>query len=272
MAEVEDDSNKEDRWPWDFEKEELTPAVLAKIIENLPLYALHATYRKPEEVGMTDSLHLQGHFKIYCDYVRDHFQDTAKEAPNSTRAKLYEIAEQAIELIYKLLEYVDKRLNIPFDRRHDLSYPYSYGTLNNEWDKLVRKFDLCMSSQGVKNGQDESPLEENLEEQGTAGGQQTGRIKLPLKQRFAFSPGQVLFDGKDIGVKTGLAQDVLKKLVEHFGLVVKFKELDESVETSDKEASVQLRDAISHLNKRLKDLPIEIENRRGSGYFMSARD
>lgn len=53
-----------------------------------------------------------------------------------------------------------------------------------------------------------------------------------LLQSFAFSPGQVLFDGKDIGVKTGLAQDVLKKLVEHFGLVVKFKELDESVETT----------------------------------------
>lgn len=143
MAKAEDNSNKDEHWPWDWQKEkEPTPAVLVKIVKNLAFYANNAAYRSPEEVGMSNSLS-EG-FDWYCNNVKNHFEKTAKEAPNTTKTKLSGLAEEAFDLIDKLHEYVDKPSS-------------SYMTLYNQWDTLVRKFDLCMSSQGVKNGQDEPP-------------------------------------------------------------------------------------------------------------------
>lgn len=149
MGKVEHDNKEGSNWPWDYQKEEPTLAVLSKIVHNLPSYAYDALEKKPEEVGMTDSL--QGCFQIYCHVVKDHFEKVAKNAPVSDKKKLSEIAEEAFDLIDKFLEYVNKRLNIPFDMRHNLSYPYSYWELNNKWDTLVRTFNLCISSQGAQN-------------------------------------------------------------------------------------------------------------------------
>ncbi len=87
-----------------------------------------------------------------------------------------------------------------------------------------------------------------------------------IKESFTFRSGQVLLAGKDLGIKTGAAQDILKELVCNFGFVVPFKELN--LQSSKVEASVSLRSNISYLRKKLKQLPIKIESRRQSGYIM----
>ena len=91
-----------------------------------------------------------------------------------------------------------------------------------------------------------------------------------IQEGFVFRPGQVLFRGKDLGIKTGMAQYVLKKLIGNFGFVVIFKELEN--QSTDYEASVALRSIVSYLRKKLKQLPIKIENRRQSGYIMQLPD
>ncbi len=87
-----------------------------------------------------------------------------------------------------------------------------------------------------------------------------------IKENFIFRPGQILFAGKDLGIKTGMVQDILKILMDNFGFVVPFKKL--VVQSTDFEADVALRGAISYLRTKLKMLPIKIENRRQSGYIM----
>ncbi|MBA7693199.1 hypothetical protein ES703_101775 [subsurface metagenome] len=142
MGKVEHDNKEGSNWPWDYQ-EEPTLAVLSKIVHNLPSYAHDVLEKKPEEVGMTDSL--QGCFQIYCHVVKDHFEKVAKNALASDKKKLSEITEEAFDLIDKLLEYVDKRLSPgPGMTYIPLHYPYSYWELNNKWDTLVRKVDKTM--------------------------------------------------------------------------------------------------------------------------------
>lgn len=154
MAEVKDDSNKEDRWPWDYKKEELTPAVLDKIIKFLPSCALDATCDKTEEVGVSDSVYVD--FQAYCYAVKDNFEKKTKEAPDSNKPKLSGIATEAFGLVDLLVEWVEKTI-----RRNDsginarympIDDPCSHTELASRWDTVVRKFDLCRSSQGAQNG------------------------------------------------------------------------------------------------------------------------
>jgi len=91
-----------------------------------------------------------------------------------------------------------------------------------------------------------------------------------LAERFTFRPGQVLFDGGDLNIRTGIHQETLKKLVENFGKVVQFRELDS--QSKECEASVELRGEIRYLREKLKKLPVKIENRRGEGYMMCPND
>jgi hypothetical protein len=91
-----------------------------------------------------------------------------------------------------------------------------------------------------------------------------------IVKRFAFMPGQVLFDGKDINIKTGVTQEILKALVDNFGRVIPFNRLE--IGSSDCEASITLRDSIRHIREKLEKLPVVIKNRRGAGYIMTLRD
>ena len=90
----------------------------------------------------------------------------------------------------------------------------------------------------------------------------------PIKKRFTFRQGQVLFDGHDLNVGTGAAPDIAKTLVENFGYVVPFQKLDEN--SSKKEASEKIRTVIKRLRKIIKSakVPIVIENRKAEGYLM----
>ena len=90
--------------------------------------------------------------------------------------------------------------------------------------------------------------------------------KSSIQESFVFRSGQVLLGGKDLGIKTGAAQDTLKILVNNFGFVVTFKTLNS--QSTDYEASVMLRSTISYLRKKLRRLPVRIENRRQSGYMI----
>lgn len=171
MAKVKDNySNKDERWPWDWQKEELTPAVLAKIIKFLPSCALDATGDKTEEVGISDSLY--GDFQVYCHVVKDHFEQVAKDASASAKGKLSQITEEAFELVDLLVEWVKKTI-----RRNDsginarymaIDDPCSHTELASRWDTIMRKFNLCMSSQRVKKGQDEKPPQDSSEQQVTS--------------------------------------------------------------------------------------------------------
>ena len=80
----------------------------------------------------------------------------------------------------------------------------------------------------------------------------------------------VLFDGKDMNIKTGVNQEILKALVDNFGRVVPFNKLE--IGSSDCEASITLRDSIRHIREKLEKLPVVIKNRRGAGYVMVLRD
>lgn len=90
----------------------------------------------------------------------------------------------------------------------------------------------------------------------------------PIDKRFAFEPGQVLFDGRDLDVGTGAVLDITKALVENLGHVVPFQELDEN--SSKKEASEKIRTAIKRLRKAIKSAktPVVIKNRKAEGYVM----
>ncbi len=90
----------------------------------------------------------------------------------------------------------------------------------------------------------------------------------PTDRRFTFEPGQVLFDGRDLNVGTGAALDIAKALIENFGHVVPFQELDEN--SLEREASEKIRTAIRRLRKTTKSarIPVIIENRKAEGYLM----
>jgi hypothetical protein len=98
---------------------------------------------------------------------------------------------------------------------------------------------------------------------------QKERESNPVKDRFTFSPGQVCFDNKDLHLPTGLAIDVLRKLVESFGKTVGYRDLDDNSEA--KNASEQLRDAKRKIKKALKanKTPCKIETKKGEGYIIS---
>jgi len=89
-----------------------------------------------------------------------------------------------------------------------------------------------------------------------------------IAKRFTFRQGQVLFDGHDLNVGTGVALDTAKALIENFGYVVPFQKLDEN--SLKKEASETIRTAIRRLRKTIKSasIPVVIENRKGEGYLI----
>lgn len=89
-----------------------------------------------------------------------------------------------------------------------------------------------------------------------------------IDKLFTFRPGQVLFDGRDLNVGTGAAIDIVKALIENFGHVVPFQQLDEN--SPDREASEKIRTAIRRLRKIIKSagIPVVIENRKAEGYLI----
>jgi hypothetical protein len=131
------------KWPWDWRKgkEALTDTASEEIVKNLALYANDAMYRKPEEVGMSNSLS-EG-FLHYCFHVKENFIKAAKKYPKS---KVSEIVEEALRLIDRFVSIAE--------------YPTKDNTcswleLISQWDTVVRKLDMCVGS----GGQQEEPAE-----------------------------------------------------------------------------------------------------------------
>lgn len=89
-----------------------------------------------------------------------------------------------------------------------------------------------------------------------------------LAERFTFPHGQAKFDGQDLRVPTGVALQIIEKLVSNFGQVVQFRQLDNT--SDDHEASEKIRSAIRHLRHRIKEkkIPAKLENRKGIGYVL----
>ncbi|NQT91927.1 MAG: helix-turn-helix domain-containing protein [Lentisphaerae bacterium] len=91
-----------------------------------------------------------------------------------------------------------------------------------------------------------------------------------LAERFDIWPGQALFDGRDLGLPTGLCIGVLGMLVGRFGRVVPHYELH--AVSSPVEACDELRGVIKTLRRALKaaNVPCRIEVRRRCGYMLVA--
>ena len=90
----------------------------------------------------------------------------------------------------------------------------------------------------------------------------------PLPERFTFAPGQAMFDGRDLGMGTGVQLSVLKKLVGDFGKVVPFKQLDRrSLECAGSE---KIRTAITRIRRVFKKekIPAKIGSRMREGYII----
>lgn len=98
----------------------------------------------------------------------------------------------------------------------------------------------------------------------------TGKSSRPksIGERFIFRQGQVLFDGRDLDVGTGVALHILQTFATNCGRVVPFHTLDE--DSPEKEASERIRTAIRRLRQTLNsgNIPVEIENRKGEGYLL----
>ncbi len=135
------------KWPWDYQKENLTETTLTEIMENLPSYACDAVNWKPEEVGMPEDLY--GVFQIYCKVVKDHFQQAVERSPASVKQELSAIANDAFGLVDLLLEWVEKQIRRregDFNMRYlPIDYPCSYTQISTRWDSVVLKFKMCVS-------------------------------------------------------------------------------------------------------------------------------
>ncbi|HUU90972.1 MAG TPA: hypothetical protein VM238_07160 [Phycisphaerae bacterium] len=98
-----------------------------------------------------------------------------------------------------------------------------------------------------------------------------GQVKHPRRaEGFSFLRGQVLYNGKDLDLPTGLPVEVLKKLHEHAGEVVAHQDLHD--ESTPCEASEQLRSAVKKIRAAFQEhkVPYEVVNKRGEGYVLRA--
>lgn len=95
--------------------------------------------------------------------------------------------------------------------------------------------------------------------------------KRDIKKRFTVNSGQAQFDGKDLRIPTGLACDVLEKLVNQFGDVVKYKDLDDN--SLDKEASEQLRKVKRVIVKsfEVNKVPCAVKSKARHGYVITKK-
>jgi len=89
-----------------------------------------------------------------------------------------------------------------------------------------------------------------------------------LKDRFTFNRGQVMFDGRDLGLPTGLVIEVLKILCNRFGQTVPYGELDGGL--SKNAAEEPLRGAVRKLRAALQAerIPCQIETKMREGYCL----
>lgn len=149
VKERSEQTDENRKWPWDWKNEALTETALTKIRENLSSYANDAVYREPEEVGMTDDLN--GTFYIYCQVVKEDFQQAVKKATAvSVKQGLTAIANEAFELVDLLVEWVEKQIRRregDFNMRYlPIDYPCSYTQISTRWGTVVRKFNMCKIS------------------------------------------------------------------------------------------------------------------------------
>jgi len=93
-----------------------------------------------------------------------------------------------------------------------------------------------------------------------------------IKKRFSFNKAQAFFDKKDLGLPTGAEVNpatILKKLVETFGEVVPYKDLDEN---SGDTASDFLRGKIRVIRRAFEKhkVPCQIIMKRWAGYILNS--
>lgn len=94
---------------------------------------------------------------------------------------------------------------------------------------------------------------------------------LDYKSRFKIEESRIFFDDADLDLPTGKVIQVANALIENFDRVVKYKLLD--TESSEKEASDNLRAYKSRFNKALKNknIPCTVKTKRQTGYILTSK-
>ncbi len=88
-----------------------------------------------------------------------------------------------------------------------------------------------------------------------------------LKKRFEFHPGQIRFDKNDLGLPSGEPIEMLKKLVDCFGVTVNYTEFDKNY-TSATPGTVHKTKGIVSKNLKNNSVPCEIVAKRNEGYVI----
>jgi hypothetical protein len=110
-------------------------------------------------------------------------------------------------------------------------------------------------------------------QRGKAGSEQKGKPKKKqtetkaVKDRFEFHPGQVLFDGKDLGLPSDKPVEVLKRLTASFGAVVLYKTLDSYYSSATPGTLPKTVSIIRQCFKK-HNVPCEVVSKTGKGYVL----
>jgi hypothetical protein len=95
----------------------------------------------------------------------------------------------------------------------------------------------------------------------------SGKSSNSIEDQFFFGYGQVLFDGKDLGLPSGEPIFVLQKLFNDFGSVVEYKRFDPHY-TSAMPGSLPKSVSLIRTALRKHGVPCEVKSRRGEGYIL----
>jgi hypothetical protein len=198
---------------------------------------------------------------LFADMVKDSFVAVRMITSPlySSRFKIYDVDEKkSRELMYKYFHRGYKQAN-----RHCEKLDILSARIAEEAHQYLEFLDLNSGTVPEKTAET---------------GQKTSKVKdteknaNEEKKQFSFNEGQAFYKGKDLGLSTGAelsSIEILKKLVNSLGKVVKYKILDKNSQPN--EASVLLRGKISNIRSALKNykVPYEINTKKWVGYVLS---
>ena len=144
-----------------------------------------------------------------------------------------------------------------------------------EWKEIIAALIIFAERQEITLASDQAgevtPKTEQKGGKAKGIGKPKNKPKSPPKKDFSFGRGQAFYKGNDLGLPTGAelsCVEILKKLVNSLGKVVKYKTLDEN---SADTASVFLRGKIRNIRSALKkhNVPYKIVTKKWTGYVLS---
>ncbi len=179
-------------------------------------------------------------------------------APSLGAEKLFDLHHRHAEQVGKVMlaamkEYAEPRRTGQLADTSVVNYAFDAGRLAAKTPKDVSAEPAPIVQPSAK------------EQNGT---HDEGRKHRPLKDRFTFGPEQVLFDGNDLDLPTGLAIEVFKKLHANWGLSVPYRTLEQN--SPQYEASDQLKGVVLKIRRAIDSagIPAQIQVKPRAGYVL----